>query len=95
MPAITRNGSDPSAGHCFSPRPTSAAGQGTVFVNGILATVVGAPYPAHSCGPAVHGGAAGAGSGTVFFEGKAVHRIGDSINCGDVSAGGSSNTFAG
>lgn len=95
MPAITRLGVDLSAGHCFSPRPTDSAGQGSVFVNGILGTVVGAHYPVHCCGKPCHDGSASAGSGSVFFEGKAVHRIGDAISCGDVSAAGSSNVFAG
>jgi hypothetical protein len=95
MPAITRLGADPSAGHCFPPRPASSAGQGSVFVNGILGTVVGAFYPAHTCGKSTHAGSASAGSGSVFFEGKPVHRIGDSISCGDVSASGSPNVFSG
>lgn len=96
MPAVTRNGIDPSAGHCFPPRPTIDAAQGTVFVNGALATVIGAQYPNHSCGDEPpHPGTASSGSGTVFVENKAVHRIGDSIDCGDVSAAGSPNVFAG
>jgi uncharacterized Zn-binding protein involved in type VI secretion len=95
MPAITRVGVDVSAGHCFPPRPPSSAAQGTVFVNSILATVVGATYPAHTCGTSTHDGAASVGSATVFIEGKPVHRIGDDISCGDVSASGSPNVFAG
>ena len=95
MPAITRLGVDPSAGHCFNPRPADSAGQGSVFVNGILATVVGAHYPSHKCGKSTHDGNASAGSSSVFFEGKPVHRIGDAISCGDVSASGSQNTFSG
>ena len=95
MPAITRVGVDISAGHCFPPRPPSSAGQGTVFVNSILATVIGASYPAHTCGTSTHDGTASTGSATVFIEGKPVHRIGDDISCGDISASGSSNVFAG
>lgn len=95
MPAITRVGVDASAGHCFPPRPANSAGQGTIFVNSILATVVGAAYPAHTCGISTHDGAASSGSSTVFIEGKPVHRIGDDISCGDISAAGSSNVFAG
>lgn len=75
MPAITRVGVDASAGHCFPPRPANSAGQGTIFVNSILATVVGAAYPAHTCGISTHDGAASSGSSTVFIEGKPVHRI--------------------
>jgi uncharacterized Zn-binding protein involved in type VI secretion len=95
MPAITRNGIDPSAGHCFPPRPTDSANQESVFVNNILGTVVGAHYPTHCCGIPCHDGSASAGSSTVFFENKAVHRIGDAISCGDVSASGSPTVFAG
>lgn len=95
MPAITRLGADPSAGHCFPPRSTDSAGQGTVYVNGILGTVIGAHYPTHCCGKPCHDGAASAGSSTVFLEGIAAHRIGDAISCGDVSASGSPNVFAG
>ena len=95
MSAITRVGVDPSAGHCFSSRPASSGGQGTVFINSILATVVGATYPAHTCGTSTHDGVASTGSSTVFIEGKPVHRIGDDISCGDVSASGSRNVFAG
>jgi len=95
MPAITRDGVDISAGHCFPPRPTDSAGQGSVFVNNILATVVGAHYPTHKCGKSSHDGAASAGSSNVFCENIAVHRIGDAISCGDISAAGSPNVFAG
>ena len=95
MPAITRLGVDPSAGHCFPPRPTDSAGQGSVFINGILGTVIGAHYPTHCCGIPCHDGAASAGSATVFLEGIPVHRISDQISCGDISGSGSPNVFAG
>ena len=96
MPAITRDGVDPSAGHCFPPRPTDSSGQSpSVFVNNIAATVVGAHYPTHCCGKPCHDGVASAGSSSVFIENKPVHRIGDAISCGDISASGSPNVFAG
>lgn len=101
MPAITRNGIDPSAGHCFPPVITVSSGQNTglptVFVNTVLATVVGAQYESHccSCDGDDHAGVAGSGSGTVFIQNLPVHRIGDGINCGDVSASGSPNVFSG
>lgn len=95
MPAITRNTVDNSAGHCFSARPTDSAAQGSVFANGILVTAVGAHYPSHVCGIAVHDGSASAGSSIVMSEGLSVHRIGDDISCGDVSGAGSTNVFAG
>lgn len=94
MYAITRNGVDPSAGHGYPPRPTDYAGQGSVYVNGILSTVVGAHYPTH-CLEDCHDGIASAGSSSVFAGGINIHRIGDAISCGDVSASGSPNVFAG
>jgi uncharacterized Zn-binding protein involved in type VI secretion len=35
------------------------------------------------------------GSGTVFVNGKALARVGDSVACGSAAAQGSSNVFAG
>ena len=95
MPAVTRIGIDFSAGHCFPSRPADSAGQSTVTINNVLATVVGAHYPAHACGVSIHDGSASTGSSTVFIEGKSVHRIGDEIDCGDISASGSRNVFVG
>ena len=95
MPAVTRINVDPSAGHCFPPRPADTTPNTSVFVNDILATVVGAHYPSHSCGDSSHDGTASEGSDTVFFENIAVHRIGDMISCGDVSASGSPDVFIG
>ncbi len=94
MPAITRLGVDPSAGHCFPPRPTDTAGQGSVYCNNILATVIGAHYPTHCCPPPCHDGVASQGSPNVFYENIPVHRIGDAISCGDISASGSPDVFA-
>lgn len=92
MAACTRINVDPSAGHppC-RPRPPDTGGQSTVTINSLLATVIGAHYPVHC----LHDGYASTGSSTVFIEGKSIHRIGDDISCGDVSASGSRNVFAG
>jgi len=95
MPAITRLGIDKSAGHCFTPRATTSAGQSSVFMNNALVNVIGAYYPVHTCKRQSHDGVATGGSSTVFIEGKPVHRIGDSISCGDVAAAGSSDGFCG
>ena len=94
MPAITRLGVDPSAGHCFNPRPTDT-GSSTVFINGIACNRVSDHYPLHRCGKNSHDGVASVGSSSVFADGLAVHRIGDGISCGDVSGNGSPNVFAG
>lgn len=95
MPAVTRHGMDASSGHCYPPHVTDSAGQGSVFVNGALAVVKGGHYPTHCCGLACHDSMATGCSATVIVEGKGIHRIGDAHNCGDASAAGSSNVFAG
>jgi uncharacterized Zn-binding protein involved in type VI secretion len=95
MPACTRVDVDKSAGHRYPPRAPDEAGQSTVTINNLLATVVGAHYPVHRFMLGSHEGYASAGSSTVFIEGKPIHRIGDDIDCGDVSASGSRNVFAG
>ena len=94
MPAITRLGVDPSAGHCFTPRPTDT-GSPNVFINGISCNRISDHYPTHCCGPTCHDGVASVGSSSVFTNGLAVHRIGDGISCGDISASVSPNVFAG
>ncbi len=95
MPACTRINIDNSAGHgCFPPRPVDDAKQTTVFINSILATMVGSHYATHSCETS-HDGYASSGSSTVFIASQPIHRIGDDISCGDMSAAGSRNVFAG
>lgn len=94
MPAVTRQGVDPSAGHCFSPRPADQ-GSGDVITNGQPTVRVTDHYPTHTCGTSSHDGAAASGSPTVIVNGLQIHRIGDDINCGDTSASGSPNVFAG
>lgn len=94
MPGITRNEIDPSEGHGYPPRATDTAGQSSVFVNNALATVVGAHYPTHCLGPDCHDGSASEGSPDVIIEGNSVHRIGDAINCGDVSGSGSQDVIS-
>lgn len=93
MPAITRLGVDPSAGHCFPPRPLDSASP-NVFCNGIAVTRIGDHYPVHCCGIPCHDGVASQGSPNVFANGIPVHRIGDAVSCGDTSANGSPNVFA-
>lgn len=73
MPGIVRNG-DKHIGHASPCDPFHQTGyiaalNTSVYVNGQLAVVVG---DTTACGdPAI------AGSGTVFFNGIAVHRLGD------------------
>jgi len=98
MPAVVRVGDSLSTGHgCTGSTTLAAANQGSVFVNGILAAVVGAPTVSHPFPPdppcAPHVANLNAGSPDVFIEGIAVGRIGDSADAG-VMTSGSPNVFA-
>lgn len=55
----------------------------------------GDTYAVHCCKHRCHPGALAQGSRKVFANGKGLGRIGDAVNCGSVSAMGSSNVFAG
>ena len=98
MPGIVREGDSLSTGHgCSSTTTLASANQGSVFVNGILAAVIGAPTVPHPFPPnppcAPHVANLNAGSPNVFIEGIAVGRIGDSADAGSMTSG-SSNVFA-
>ena len=98
MPSVIRKSVDPSAGHCFTPRPPDQ-GSSDVWVNvgngGEAAVRVGHHYPTHCCGDPCHDGNASQGSPTVFVNNFPFHRKGDAISCGDVANNGSPNVFAG
>jgi uncharacterized Zn-binding protein involved in type VI secretion len=98
MPAVVRVGDSLSTGHgCAGSTTLASANQGSVFVNGILAAVVGAPTVAHPFPPdppcAPHVANLNAGSPNVFIEGIAVGRVGDSADAGAMTSG-SPNVFA-
>jgi uncharacterized Zn-binding protein involved in type VI secretion len=96
LSAVTRLG-DSCTGHgCWPPR-SSTGGSGNVFVNGIPIHRQGDGWAAHTCPsiPETHASALGAGSSTVFANGKQVGRVGDPVACGGVVASGSENVFAG
>jgi len=98
MPAVVRVGDSLSTGHgCVGSTTLASANQGSVFVNGILAAVVGAPTVAHPVPPdppcAPHVANLNAGSPNVFIEGIPVGRIGDSADAGAMTSG-SPNVFA-
>jgi uncharacterized Zn-binding protein involved in type VI secretion len=99
MPAVVRIGDSLSTGHpCDTSTTLSGANQGSVYVNGILAAVVGAPTAVHDilvggvCIP--HGAQLNAGSSTVFVESIPLGRVGDSADAGSMTSG-SDNVFAG
>ena len=98
MPAVVRVGDSLSTGHgCVGSTTLASANQGSVFVNGILAAVVGAPTVSHPVPPdppcAPHVANLNAGSPNVFIEGIPVGRVGDSADAGAMT-GGSPNVFA-
>lgn len=98
MPAVVRVGDSLTTGHpCTAVTTLGGANQGSVFVNGILAAVVGAPTVAHAAPPVPpcppHVANLNAGSPNVFIEGIPVGRIGDSADAGSMISG-SPNVFA-
>ncbi len=100
MPAVCRVGDSLSTGHICSSTTTiaSSATDGTVHANGIDIIVVGAPTVSHPFPPAPpcvpHVANLNAGSSSVFINGIAVGRIGDSADAGSMTSG-SSNVFVG
>jgi len=100
MPAVCRVGDSLSTGHGCDATTTIAApnNDGTVHANGIDVIVVGAPTSPHTilagevCVP--HSAQLNAGSSSVFINGIAVGRVGDSADAGAMITG-SPNVFAG
>ncbi len=96
MPKVTRKG-DVCTGHGCWPSRGSTEGSGDVFVNGIPVHRQGDAWGAHTCPaiPETHAGALGAGSATVYVNGKQIGRVGDPVDCGSSVAAGSDDVFAG
>ena len=99
MPAVCRKGDSLSTGHiCVSTTTLDTPGQGTCFTNSILMARVSdktVPHPFPPNPPcANHVANVNAGSSTVFVEGLALARIGDSADAGAMTSG-SSNVFSG
>ena len=99
MPAISRKGDSLSTGHiCVGTTTLATPGQGTCFTNSILMARVSdktVPHPFPPNPPcANHVANVNAGSSTVFVEGLALARIGDSADAGAMTSG-SSNVFSG
>ena len=95
MPSIVRIG-DICTGHGAFPPRVCDSGSSDVFINGIGAHREGDHWVTH-CNPvpSCHDSVLAVGSSTVYVNGKALARIGDSVTCGSVCAEGSSNVFAG
>ena len=99
MPAVCRKGDSLSTGHiCVSTTTLDTPSQGTCFTNSILMARVSdktVPHPFPPNPPcANHVANVNAGSSTVFVEGLALARIGDSADAGAMTSG-SSNVFVG
>lgn len=99
MPAVVRKGDSLSTGHaCTAVTTLGGANQGSVYANGILVAVVGAPTVSHPAPPVPpcppHVANLNAGSGTVFVEGIPLGRVGDSADAGAMISG-SPNVYAG
>ena len=101
MPAVTRFGDSSTTGHGCSGTTTVVGPSENVFVNSRGVERKGDPAAPHtipnSATPPVcvsHSAVINAGSSTVFVNGKAIARIGDSCDAGAIVAG-SSNVFAG
>jgi uncharacterized Zn-binding protein involved in type VI secretion len=89
MPAVHRQGDSNDGGGTIEGIP-----QGTVYVNGQLASIDGSAVSGHGLGE--HSGPTTAnGSGTVFIGGIPVNRQGDADTCGDSRADGSPNVYVG
>ena len=98
MPAVSRKGDSLSTGHiCTGTTTLDTPGQGTCFANSILIARVTDPTVSHPFPPsppcAPHVANVNAGSPNVFVEGKAVARITDSADAGEMTSG-SGNVFA-
>lgn len=93
--SITRLG-DMTEGHGQFESVPSIESSDNVFVNGIGVVREGDAFEKHcdddnNC----HTGVLETGSATVFVNGRGLGRVGDSLDCGDVIAEGSPNTFSG
>jgi len=98
MPSACRKGDSLSTGHgCTSTTTLDTPGQGTVFINGILAARQGDPTVSHTTSPPLcpaHVANVNVGSGNVFICGSNAARVGDSADAGSMTSG-SSNVFIG
>jgi uncharacterized Zn-binding protein involved in type VI secretion len=89
MPAVHRLGDLDEGGGAIVNIP-----QGTVYVNGVLASIDGSDVDGHGTGE--HSSPTTAnGSPTVFIGGIPVNRQGDEDTCGDPRDSGSPDVFVG
>lgn len=85
---------DFDSGHgCHPPRPNASA-SGNVFVNSRGFHRITDSWESHCCSTC-HGANTSSGSNSVFVNGLAAARIGDSVSCGSFIMTGSTNVFTG
>ena len=89
MPAVARVSIDLVGGAIIV-----GPGEVSVKVNGLVISVINDTVASHGSGPHAAATIVSASS-TVFANGKAVVRVGDSASCGDLVSTGSPNVFAG
>lgn len=94
MPALTRIG-DLSVGEDgYPPRP-AMSGTKTILANFKNVVIVGSLWAIHCKGNSCHNATSTSGAPGVFFENKAVVRVGDKLSDGDKVAKGSDNITVG
>jgi uncharacterized Zn-binding protein involved in type VI secretion len=97
MPAVGRKGDYCTGDGCFPPKPSTVEAQDFVFVDDILANIVGHEFESHTCGNTTHSGRkTSGGSSLVYITDIPLARVGDPIGpgCGASLAQGSETTFA-
>lgn len=66
---VSRELTDNTAGHCFTPTPVASGSSSRVLINGIPVDRVGDPIVVHCCpGHGCHGGSVSAGSPNVYVD---------------------------
>ncbi|HDM8166668.1 PAAR domain-containing protein [Vibrio harveyi] len=95
--ATARQG-DSDTGHGAYPPRQNTGGSADVFINSKPAHCQGDAWASHcktvkpyDC----HGASTAGGSSSVFVNGKALARVGDSVSCGSSIASGSGDVFTG
>lgn len=94
MPAVTFLNAICTGHGCYPARPNNEASP-NVFVNGIPVHRKTDSWESHECDGESHAGVLSSGSSSVFVNGLACGRIGDSVSCGSKVAQGSGNVFCG
>ena len=100
MPAVSRKGDTLTTGHgCDATTTLATPGQTSVFANNIRVARITDPTVTHLVPPIIppcssHASTVKVGSDSVFVEGLACARIGDSADAGAMITG-SDNVFAG